>query len=103
MPYGAKPMGEVRYVGVWLEGLLRPDDEGFYFDADLGRPLYWQAAEGAVAARLARLLGRTPQAPQVWVRPAGGSAGPFVYRLVDRSACGVGGLAPAGAVLDRLV
>ncbi|WP_345677548.1 hypothetical protein [Yinghuangia aomiensis] len=62
--YGAKPLGEVRYVGMWLEveGLPRPDDKGFFFDRDLGRPLYWQAAERAVAARLARLLGRTPQA-----------------------------------------
>lgn len=90
--YGAKPLGELRYVGVWLhvedllrpenqgfyfdevrhvgvwlraEDLPRPENEGFYFDRDRGRPLYWQAAERAVAARLARLLGRTPQAPQV--------------------------------------
>lgn len=62
--YGATPLGEVRYVGVWphVEGLLWLDDEGFSFDADRGRPLYWQAAERAVEARMARLLGRTPQA-----------------------------------------
>ncbi|MGA4539272.1 recombinase family protein [Uniformispora flossi] len=50
--------------------------------------------EGLAASRCAGVI---------WVRPAGGSGEPFVYRLVDRSACGVGGLAPAGAVLDRLV